>query len=73
MPGFELIGSLEQTQVLEVFQRGGILFRRGFEDRRNDCYKVREFEETFAFMNANYSLAVSSGTSIGELLLSRHW
>ena len=71
MPGFELIGSLEQTQVLEVFQRGGILFRRGFEDRRNDCYKVREFEEAFASaMNANYSLAVSSGTAALRVALA---
>ena len=47
MPGFELIGQEEQEQVNEVFAKGGILFRHGFDALRNGVYKVRDFEQAF--------------------------
>ena len=34
MPGFEVIGAEERAQVDEVFDRGGVLFRHGFDALR---------------------------------------
>ena len=48
MPGFEVIGAEERAQVDEVFDRGGVLFRHGFDALRNDCYKVRDAKECAA-------------------------
>lgn len=71
MPGFEIIGEEELAEVKDVFSRGGILFRHGFDALRNDCYKVREFEQAFAnVMGASYSLAVSSGTAALRVALA---
>ena len=65
MPGYELIGHAEREAVREVFDSsGGVLFAHGFDTLRNGHYRVREFEKKFAEkMNANYSLAVSSGSA----------
>lgn len=64
MPGFEVLGQEELAEVQDVFARGGILFRHGFDALRNDCYKVREFERAFAkAMSVEWALAVSSGTA----------
>ena len=39
-------------------------FRHGFEALRNNCFKVREFEQAFAKVHGvKYSLAVTSGTA----------
>jgi 8-amino-3,8-dideoxy-alpha-D-manno-octulosonate transaminase len=63
MPGFEVIDKKEQMAVDEVFQNGGILFRHGFDQLRNNCYKVREFEVEFSkTIKAKHALAVNSGT-----------
>ena len=71
MPGFELIGAEEQAEVNEVFERGGILFRHSFDSLRNDCYKVREFEEAFAkTMQVDRALAVTSGTAALRVALA---
>jgi len=71
MPGYELIGSEEQAEVADVFERGGVLFRHGFEDSRNGCYKVAEFERNFInTVNASYGLAVSSGTAALRIALA---
>ncbi|NCX79439.1 MAG: DegT/DnrJ/EryC1/StrS family aminotransferase, partial [Actinobacteria bacterium] len=48
MPGFEVIGAEEQAEIDDVFRRGGVLFRHGFDGIRNGCYKVRDFESAFA-------------------------
>ena len=37
MPGFEVMGNEEFLEVKDVFDRGGILFRHGFDGLRNDC------------------------------------
>ncbi len=64
MPGYEVIGIEELAEVQDVFSNGGILFRHGFDALRNNCYKVREFEQSFASaMGGRYSLAVTSGTA----------
>ena len=49
MPGYEVIGSEELAEVQDVFAQGGVLFRHGFDGLRNNCYKVRQFEQEFAF------------------------
>lgn len=64
MPGFEVIGAEEQAEVNDVFARGGVLFRHGFDALRGGCYKVREFEAAFSVaMGSPHALAVTSGTA----------
>ena len=71
MPGYELIGSEELSEVQEVFANGGILFRHGFDALRNNCYKVRQFEQAFAKeMQVNHALAVTSGTAALRVALA---
>lgn len=71
MPGFELIGAEEQAEVNDVFARGGVLFRHGFDALRGDCYKVKEFETAFAAaMGVSHALAVTSGTAALRVALA---
>ncbi|MDD5392914.1 MAG: DegT/DnrJ/EryC1/StrS family aminotransferase [Thiothrix sp.] len=71
MPGYEVIGNEELAEVQDVFSHGGILFRHGFDGLRNNCYKVKEFEQIFAqFMGVNHALAVSSGTAALRVALA---
>ncbi len=71
MPGFEVIGAEEQAEVDDVFARGGVLTRHGFDARRGDCFKVREFESAFAAaMGAPHALAVTSGTAALRVALA---
>ena len=48
MPGFEVVGKEELDQIQDVFERGAVLFRHGFDHLRNGCYKTQEFETAFA-------------------------
>jgi 8-amino-3,8-dideoxy-alpha-D-manno-octulosonate transaminase len=71
VPGFEVIGAEEQAEVNEVFARGGVLFRHGFDAMRGGCYKVREFETAFAqAMTVPHALAVTSGTAALRVALA---
>lgn len=71
MPGYEVIGAEEQAEVDDVFARGGVLFRHGFDAMRGDCYKVRDFESAFAeHMGVPTALAVTSGTSALRVALA---
>ncbi len=72
MPGYELIDSEEENQISKVFKEGnGVLFRHGFENIRNNSFKVAEFEKKFAtYFKTNYSLAVSSGTAALRVALA---
>ena len=71
MPGYELIGTEESAEVSEVFSNGGILFRRGFDGLRNNCFKVKEFEDAFADrMGSKHALAVTSGTAALRVALA---
>ena len=64
MPGYELMGKEELAEIQDVFSRGAVLFRQGFEGLRKNCYKVRDFEKAFAAaMGAGHALAVTSGTA----------
>ncbi len=71
MPGYEVLGDEELKQIKDVFNSGAILFRHGFEEKRGDCYKVKEFEKKFAqHLNGNFSLAVTSGTAALRVALA---
>jgi 8-amino-3,8-dideoxy-alpha-D-manno-octulosonate transaminase len=71
MPGYELIGSEELAEIQDVFAHGGVLFRHGFDALRNDCYKVRQFEQEFAAkMGIKHALAVTSGTAALRVALA---
>ncbi|CAN5256392.1 DegT/DnrJ/EryC1/StrS family aminotransferase [soil metagenome] len=71
MPGYELIGPEEQAEVNDVFARGGVLFRHGFDALRGGSYKVRELETAFAqAFGAPHALAVSSGTAALRVALA---
>ena len=71
MPGFEVIGAEEQAEINDIFARGGVLFRHGFDALRNDCYKVRDFESAFAsYMKVPHALAVTSGTAALRVALA---
>lgn len=63
MPGYELIGEEEKKATQKIFDEGGILFHRAFEDIRKKFY-VNEFNNECEnyFRNKNCS-AVSSGTA----------
>jgi 8-amino-3,8-dideoxy-alpha-D-manno-octulosonate transaminase len=71
MPGYEVMGNEELKEVQDVFAHGGVLFRHGFDDLRNNCYKVQQFEKEFAQqMGAKYALAVTSGTAALRVALA---
>ena len=71
MPGFEVIGSEEAAEIQSLFDNGGVLFRHGFDDRRNGIYKVQEFETAFSKrMQVEHCLAVTSGTSALRIALA---
>ena len=63
MPGFEVIGSEEKEEILDVLSRN-VLFRYEFHEQRKGIYKVEEFEKAFAeYCGVKHALAVSSGTA----------
>ena len=72
MPGFELIGKEEKNEINNIFDNGGgILFRHGFDNLRNDSFKVKEFEQNFSkYFKTKYSLAVTSGTAALRVALA---
>ena len=71
MPGFEIIGKDELDEIKHLFEESSILFRHGFEQIRNNIYKVRDFEESFAKkMNVSYALGVTSGTAALRVALA---
>ncbi len=71
MPGFELIGKEEQEAINEIFENSnGVLYRYGFDERRNQIYRVKEFEKKIAEkVNVDYSLFVNTGTAAEKLAL----
>lgn len=65
MPGYELIGEEEKKALLEIFENSnGVMFAHGFDARRNNIFRVREFEKSFANkLGSKHGQAVSSGTT----------
>ncbi len=71
MPGFELIGDEELSEINHLFQDSRILFRHSFDHLRNGIYKVKEFEADFAKrMKCPYALGVTSGTAALRVALA---
>ncbi len=63
MPGFEVFGADEKKEVNDVLN-SGILFRYGFDNLRNNVWKVKKFEKAIAKrLNVKYCHVCSSGTS----------
>ena len=64
MPGFELVGNEELSEIKNIFERSnGVLFAHGFDERRNYIYRVREFESEVANkLSVKHCLATTSGT-----------
>ena len=71
MPGFELIGKEEYSQVSQLFKKSKSLFRMGFENIRKGNFKVDEFEKKFSKkLKCYYSLGVTSGTAALRVALA---
>lgn len=71
MPGNEVIGKEEFEEIQDIFQNGSVLFRSGFDNLRNNRYKVKRFENDFAsLMSVENALAVSSGTAALRVALA---
>lgn len=63
MPGFELFGELEKSQVQDVLDTG-VLMRYGFDGMRQNHWKAKQLEEALTQrMQTGYAHAVSSGTA----------
>ena len=63
MPGYELIGKEEKLATSKIFDDGGILFHRGFENIRKE-YNVHELSSKFSnYFGVSYAAGVSSGTA----------
>jgi len=71
MPGFELIGKEEKGAVDQVFDKGGVLYRYGFDEKRQRIFRVDEFERKIAEkVGTKYCLCVCNGTAALKLALS---
>ena len=64
MPGWELIGEAEKEELLKIFtESDGVLFAHGFNDKRSNIFRVREFEKRVKEkLDIDYCLACTSGT-----------
>mgnify|MGYP001426247589 CR=1 FL=1 len=64
MPGWELIDNKEKESLLDIFERSnGVMFAHGFDERRNNIFRVRDFEKKFAKkFGVKHCLATTSGT-----------
>ena len=71
MPGFELIGKKELSELSILFKKSKTLSRMGFENKRQNIFKVAEFEKKFSkYLKTNYTLAVTSGTAALRVALA---
>ncbi len=70
MPGFEVFGTEEKQQVMDVLD-SGVLFRYEFAAQRNNVWKVLEFEKAFAaYTGAGHAQAVTSGSAALKVALA---
>jgi 8-amino-3,8-dideoxy-alpha-D-manno-octulosonate transaminase len=70
MPGFELIGKEEKEAVDEVFDKGGVLYRYGLDEKRQYIYRVDELEKEIAKkVGAKYCHCVCNGTAALKIAL----
>ncbi len=70
MPGYELIGEEEKKAVVEVFDKGGVLYRYALDAKRQNIFRVDDFEKKLAEkVSAKYALCVCNGTAALKLAL----
>ncbi|MGA1870268.1 MAG: DegT/DnrJ/EryC1/StrS family aminotransferase [bacterium] len=70
MPGFELIGEEEKQGVIDIFNKGGVLYRYALNDRRQNIFRVDDFEKEIAKkVGVNHALCVCNGTAALKLSL----
>ena len=63
MPGFELFGNSERSEVQDVLD-SGVLMRYGFDPLRQGHWKARDMEALLAKrMQVKHAQLVSSGTA----------
>ncbi len=70
MPGFEIFGDEERKEVNDVLE-SGVLFRYGFDAKRNGNWKAKELEEELCKLTgASHAHLCSSGTSALNIALA---
>lgn len=71
MSGNEIIGKDELNQIKKIFTKSnGVLFAHGFNERRNNIFRTKIFEKSFAkYVGCKYAVSCSSGTAAGTLAL----
>ncbi|MEA3494001.1 MAG: DegT/DnrJ/EryC1/StrS family aminotransferase [Candidatus Margulisiibacteriota bacterium] len=70
MPGFELIGEEEKKSVMDIFDKGGVLYRYGLNAKRQDIFRVDDFEKKIAEkVGAKHALFVCNGTAALKVAL----
>ncbi len=70
MPGFELIGEEEKQAVIDIFDKGGVLYRYGLNTKRQDIFRVDLFEKEIARkVGSKFALSVCNGTAACKLAL----
>ena len=64
MPGWEIINHKEKKKISEIFTKSnGVLFAHGFNERRKNIFRVRDFEKQVCkYLNVKYCVATTSGT-----------
>ena len=70
-PGNELIDKKELGEIKEIFSKSdGVLFAHGFDKRRKNIFRVRNFEKKLSKkFNSKYVQCVSSGTAAIKIAL----
>ena len=70
-PGNELIDKKELGEIKEIFTKSdGVLFAHGFDKRRKNIFRVRNFEKKLSKkFNSKYVQCVSSGTAAIKIAL----
>ena len=71
MPGNELIGREELKEINKIFKKSdGVLFAHGFEKRRKNIFRVRNFENDLKkYFKSKFVLCVTSGTAAIKIAL----
>ena len=68
MPGWELIGQEEKEAVTDIFDKGGVLYRYGLDAKRQNIFRVLDFEKKIAEkVGSKYALFVCNGTAAVKL------
>ena len=64
MPAWEIIGEEEKNELIKIFEESnGVMFAHGFDDRRGNIFRVRDFENRIADkLSVKHCLATTSGT-----------